>query len=101
MSDYLIDDSWTRNNLIDAFYEQRQRAKDKDLMRRMWQERCEQLTKPKPEVEIGWDDRKSLLEVWQKNGGDLAVGQDLEPIYRALIAVANWGASEQRRGEER
>lgn len=39
---------------------------------------------------VSWDDRKTLADVYQRNGGKV---QDLsEETYMALILLAKWGA---------
>jgi hypothetical protein len=38
----------------------------------------------------GWDDRKTLAELWQSHTQLPEVGLSDE-VYRALIAVAAWG----------
>lgn len=43
---------------------------------------------------VSWDDRKTLSEIYQRNGGRLELSDD---TYSALIAVAEHGASEALR----
>jgi len=45
----------------------------------------------------GWDDRKTLAELWQNHAPLPAEGLS-EAVYDALIAVAKWGY--QQRAEE-
>lgn len=40
---------------------------------------------------VGWDDRKTLSDVWQEHARIDHLGDD---TYSALIAVAQWGARE-------
>ena len=46
----------------------------------------------------GWDDRKTLAELWQQHS-PLPEGGLREGTYDALIAVATWGY-QQRKDEE-
>jgi len=46
----------------------------------------------------GWDDRKTLAELWQQHA-PLPEGGLREGTYDALIAVATWGY-QQRKDEE-
>lgn len=40
---------------------------------------------------VGWDDRKTLLDIWQEHAPLPETGLN-DGIYEALLAVARWGA---------